>query len=92
MLNVLWRFLLSVVFVIVNVVILILVWKIPEFLGLSIPDDLRNLLLTFLTFISLVTGIWGTWTRSQVKKETKIPVKTEPTVPVVKTEDVSSHN
>lgn len=88
MLNVLWRFLLSVVFVIVNVAILILVWKIPEFLGLQIPDDLRNLLLTFLTFISLVTGIWGTWTRSQVKKEIKTPVKSE-AIPTI--EDTPSH-
>jgi type VI protein secretion system component VasK len=88
MLNVLWRFLLSVIFILANVTILVLVWRIPEFLGLSIPDDLRNLLLTFLTFVSLVTGIWGTWTRSQVKKEIKTPVKIEPAIVI---EEKSSH-
>jgi hypothetical protein len=46
---------------------------------------MRNLLLTFLTFVSLVTGIWGTWTRSQVKKEIKAPIKTEPAIVVENT-------
>jgi type VI protein secretion system component VasK len=91
MLNVLWRFLLSVIFILANVSILILVWRIPEFLGLTIPDEMRNLILTFLTFVSLVTGIWGTWTRSQVKKEIKpIPIKIEPGS-VEKIEETSSH-
>ena len=89
MLNVLWRFLLTILFVVINLLILTLVLKVADpILGFVLSDEMRNLSIVILVILSLITGIWGTWSRAARKdkvvtktivKETETPKAPEVT-------------
>ena len=82
MANVLWRFTLTILFLISLVGILAIVWEVPTYLGYNLPPELSKLPTTLLVVIAFVTGIWWTWSRGKEKvREVIVEKVVEKTVP-----------
>jgi hypothetical protein len=77
MLNALWRFLLTLIFVMSLFAILALAWEVPAYLGYPLPAELSKLPITLLTITALITGIWGTWSRDEKRVIITPPTKSE---------------
>lgn len=92
MVNVLWRFVLTILFLASLLGILAIVWEVPTYLGYNLPPELAKLPTTLLVVLALVTGAWGTWSRGVQKTREVIVEKIVPTLDPVetKTSDISS--
>lgn len=74
MINALWRFVLTLVFMTSLLLVLAIIWDVPQIMGYTLPGDFAKLPATLLTILALITGLWGTWSRSHVQK--KSPIQT----------------
>jgi hypothetical protein len=70
MINALWRFILTLIFLTSLLLVLLIIWDVPKYLWYELPWDFSKLPTTLLILLAMITGIWWTWSReAQIKTQ-----------------------